>query len=184
MRPAPVELLTDAIDYALADIADISRNSPTEDMPKEDQFRCAMFCFFKARQYTVHAEATYPNTAGNEECDLRVHLSDSLEAWVELKRSWSIQGGGWTTKPAEEIRRCERDLMRLGLAPENSFRSFVLFAIFDRDPLKTTLGKRIMELFPQHRILDSGTRPFSWLRYGFSSIRGWAWRSPDSSTAL
>ena len=172
------ELLTSAIEFAFDDVAEVSRRSPTDNMPKEEQFRCAMFSFFKQRGYAVHAEASYPGE-GKEECDLRVHTADSQELWIEIKRTWS--GTGWITKPGEQIKKCEWDLMKLGRAPGNSFRSFVLFGIFDREPLETTLGKRLMELFPEHRIIDSGTRPFSWLQWGFSSIRGWAWRFPDST---
>lgn len=177
-----IELLAASIDFALDDVVEISRHSPTVNMPKEEQFRCAMFSFFKHRGCPVHAEATYPGM-GNEECDLRVHDQDSQELWIEIKRTWSIQGDGWITKPGEEIKRCGRDVLKLGNAPRDSFRAFVVFGVFDREPLETTLGKRLMELFPQHRIIDSGTRPFSWLHWGFSSIRAWAWRFPVETPA-
>ncbi len=47
------EILAASIEFAIEDVVQISRHSPTENMPKEEQFRCAMFSFFKQRGYAT-----------------------------------------------------------------------------------------------------------------------------------
>ena len=46
-----VEFLTASIEFAIEDFVEIAKHTPTEDMPKEEQLRCAMFSFFKQRGY-------------------------------------------------------------------------------------------------------------------------------------
>jgi hypothetical protein len=161
-----------AIEYAIADLLEISENSPHEVLPKEGQFRSAMYAYFKHKGYTAHVEADYPGT--RKECDLRVRWGPHEEAWIEVKTVWHAKG--WVNKPGLS-RLWEDDVPRLKMAPENALRVFVLRGFFDHDPAKrkTSVSERIQGFHPDKRIYDSGARDFHWPNSPISKLQAWAW---------
>ena len=181
MPTRDTDTLTSAIEDAITDLHAIAGFSPNEVLPKEDQFRCAMYRYFRNAGYVVHAEAGYPHesAAARPECDLRAHRENEDEWWIEIKRAWCVSG--WNNKPAEQAATWQADVDKLTRAPERAHRVFVLFGLFGGKGELSKVFERAVQFQPAARVYDSGSRPFTWRDFGIHILRAWAWRFPYAS---
>lgn len=171
-----MKYLKPAAEAAIDEIIRISRNSPGEVKPKEEQLRSAMYRHYTNQGFLVHVEAGYPDCGA--ECDLRVAgRKGGRERWIEIKTAWG--GIGWNGKPAELAASWEADLNKLRkYAPEGSRRYLVVFGFFDRplDGSRLGLGARINEV--NGRLLFAlPERSFTWRSTSLAVVRAWAWEA-------
>ena len=175
------------IDATLADLANVAASLPNERLPKEEQIRCSIYAFMRPQYKVVCAERGYASIddGSRVECDL--WASDgSAETWIEFKRCWS--GKGWNNKPPEQMRGWEADVEKLRRLPIETHRYFILFGLFDCDPLcekksaRSGVASNIRQFYRQ-QLVHSGSKAFSWrTNDGLSHIGAWVWQWPSGAT--
>lgn len=175
MTPEDLVILKTAVEHAMEDVRGVSMADPQEVLPKEEQFRSALFASFRGRGYVTQVEAAYPGTT--KEADIRAYLGAGRDLWVEVKRTWDMGTVGWVNKPAEQFRTWQEDVTKLSSAPESSLRVFLLFGVFDSDPATNPRGvaKRIATFYPEQLVMATDCRPLAWRDSGIRVMKAWAW---------